>query len=73
MKRRWASKRVVSTFDVRALEAAQQLQRSQGHHSLAETVRQSIQVLKTIEDQKAQGFSELCVRHPNGQERVICR
>ena len=66
------TRRIVFTFDERALESAKTLQRDRKHNSLAETVRESISILLALENQRSQGFSELSVRNPdNGKERFI--
>ncbi len=66
------AQRVVFSFDERSLESLQRI-REQGHFSsMADAVRESLQVSRALQSQAEQGFSELVVRNPQtGEERVI--
>lgn len=66
------TKRVVFSFDQKSLARLEDLT-EQGHFSsMAETVRESLQVSRALQSQAEQGFSEVVVRNPQtGDERVI--
>ena len=66
------TKRVVFSFDQRSLASLEDLT-EQGHFSsMAETVRESLQISRALQSQAEQGFSEVVVRNPDtGEERVI--
>lgn len=65
-------KRVVFTFDERSLESLKQIT-EQGHFaSMAETVRESLQINRALQRQAQGGFTEVVVRNPRTkEERVI--
>lgn len=66
------SKRVAFTFDERNYKTLEELTDKGGFTSLAETVRESIQTSRALQDQVEQGFSEFVVRNPKtGKERVV--
>ena len=66
------SRRVVFTFDERSLKSLEQL-RAQGRFpSMADAVREALQVRRAIQRQADQGFTEVIVRKPgSGEERVL--
>ncbi len=66
------TKRVVFSFDDRSYDSLEKIKK-QGHFaSLADTVRQSIEVSGALQSQAQQGFTELTVRNPGtGEERVL--
>ena len=66
------TKRVVFSFDQRSLASLEDLT-AQGHFSsMAETVRESLQISRALQSQAEQGFSEVVVRNPStGEQRVI--
>jgi SpoU rRNA methylase family enzyme len=65
-------KRVVFTFDDRSLESLKEIT-EQGHFSsMAETVRESLQINRALQRQAQSGFTEVVVRNPKtNEERVI--
>lgn len=66
------AKRVVFTFDERSLESLETLKKKKGYGTLAETVRDSLRILRAIQKQSDDGYSEVVVRNPGtGQERVM--
>jgi hypothetical protein len=67
-----ASKRIVFTFDDRSAKALEQMTKNAQYSSMAETVRDSLQIANTIQDLSRRGFTELVVRNPkSGAERNI--
>ena len=66
------SQRVVFTFDERSLESLKEIT-EQGHFSsMAETVRESLQINRALQKQARSGFTEVVVRNPKtNEERVI--
>ena len=67
-----ASKRVVFTFGERALRQLRELQAQMELPSMAETVRQSLMIAKTLRDQAEAGFTEVLMRDPkSGREAIL--
>jgi Arc/MetJ-type ribon-helix-helix transcriptional regulator len=63
---------VVFSFDERSLESLQRIREQGRFSSMADAVRESLQVSRALQSQAEQGFSELVVRNPQtGEERVI--
>lgn len=66
------NKRVVFTFDVRSLESLQKLTEQGRFSSMADTVRESLQISRALQSQAGQGFTEVMVRNPEThEERVL--
>ena len=66
------SKRVAFTFDERSLDALEDMTREGSYNSMADTVRESLQISRTLQTQAKQGFSEIALRNPDtGEERVV--
>lgn len=66
------NKRVVFSFDERSLESLQKLTEQGRFSSMADTVRESLQVSRALQSQAGQGFSEVRVRNPEtNEERVL--
>lgn len=66
------AQRVVFSFDDRSLESLQRIREQGGFSSMADAVRESLQVSRALQSQAEQGFTELLVRNPKtGAERVI--
>jgi Arc/MetJ-type ribon-helix-helix transcriptional regulator len=66
------AQRVVFSFDERSLESLQRIREQGRFSSMADAVRESLQVSRALQSQAEQGFSELVVRNPQtGEERVI--
>ena len=65
-------KRVVFTFDPESLTALEEMQERGGYASLAETVKDSLQILWAIQNLAKEGYSELIVRNPKtDSEKVV--
>ena len=66
------NKRVVFTFDDRSLESLQRLTEQGRFSSMADTVRESLQISRALQSQAGQGFTEVKVRNPDtNEERVL--
>ena len=66
------AQRVVFTFDDRSLQSLQSIKEQGRFSSMAEAVRESLQVSHALQAQAEQGYTELVVRNPKtGEERVI--
>jgi hypothetical protein len=63
------SKRVVFTFDERSFDALTAMKVVGRYSSLAEAVRDSLQITRAIQSQAEQGFTEVIVRNPQTDER----
>jgi metal-responsive CopG/Arc/MetJ family transcriptional regulator len=67
-----SKKRVVFTFDERSLDSLEKLKEHARFDSLAEAVRNSLQVARALQQQKVQGYTEVIVRNPESkEERVV--
>lgn len=65
-------RRVVFTFDERSLESLEQITKQGHYNSMAETVRDSLQINRALHSQADEGFTQVVVRNPQtGEERVI--
>lgn len=64
------SKRVIFTFDDRALDAVAKLQ-ADGNRSMAAVVRDALQLAVALQNQAAQGYTEVVVKNKRGQGRVL--
>lgn len=66
------TRRVVFSFDERCLESLQKLTAQGRFSSMADTVRESLQISRTLQSQARQGFTEVIVRNPDtNEERVL--
>jgi Arc/MetJ-type ribon-helix-helix transcriptional regulator len=66
------SKRVVFTFDERSLATLEDITQEGHYSSMADTVRESLQISRALQTQAKQGFTEIIVRDPGtGEERVL--
>lgn len=66
------SKRVAFTFDERSLATLEDMTEEGHFSSMADTVRESLQISRALQIQVKQGYTELVVRNPEtGEERVI--
>lgn len=66
------TKRVVFSFDERSLASLENLTKQGRFPSMAETVRESLQISRAFQSQAEQGFTEVVVRNPKtNEERVI--
>jgi hypothetical protein len=65
-------KRVVFTFDDRSFDNLERMKAVGRYPSLANAVRDSLQITRAIQSQREQGFTELIVRNPRtGVERIL--
>ena len=66
------TQRVVFTFDERSLESLKKITEQGNFASMAETVRESLQINRALQRQAQNGFTEVVVRNPKtNEERVI--
>ena len=66
------TQRVVFTFDEKSLESLKQITERGHFASMAETVRESLQINRALQRQAQNGFTEVVVRNPKtNEERVI--
>jgi hypothetical protein len=64
-------KRVVFTFDARSMESLETLKERGRLDSLADAVRNSLQVSRALQQQKELGYTEVVVRNPETKEERI--
>jgi len=66
------SKRVAFTFDERSLTTLQKMTEEGNFSSMADTVRESLQISRALQTQAKKGFTEIIVRDPETEdERVL--
>ena len=65
------TRRVVFSFDERSLESLQKLTEQGRFSSLADTVRESLQISRALQSQAGQGFTEILVRNPETKEERV--
>jgi hypothetical protein len=66
------AQRVVFSFDERSLESLQKIKEQGQFSSMADAVRESLQISRALQAQAGQGFTEIVVRNPTTkEERVI--
>jgi Arc/MetJ-type ribon-helix-helix transcriptional regulator len=66
------TRRVVFSFDERSLESLQKITEQGRFASMADTVRESLQISRALQTQAQQGFTEVIVRNPEtDEERVL--
>jgi hypothetical protein len=66
------SQRVVFTFDDSSLESLKQIQERGDFSSMGTAVRDSIQISEVLQDQVADGFTEVVLRNPRTkQEKTL--
>src|SRR5882724_1074344 len=66
------TRRVVFSFDERSLESLEKLTEQGRFASMADTVRESLQISRALQTQAQQGFTEVIVRNPEtDEERVL--
>ena len=66
------SKRVVFTLSPESLAALEKLQEDGEYESLAATVKDSLQILRVLQQCAQQGYTELIVRNPETDaEKVV--
>ncbi len=64
-------KRVVFTFDQRSMESLETLKERGRLDSLAEAVRNSLQLSRALQQQKELGYTEVVVRNPQTKEEKV--
>lgn len=66
------TQRVLFSFDERSLDSLKRLTEQGRFSSMADTVRESLQVSRALQAQAEQGFTEVVVRNPETkEERVV--
>jgi hypothetical protein len=66
------AQRVVFTFDDSSLDSLKQVQTRGDFSSMGTAVRESIQLSEVLQDQVADGFSEVVLRNPQtNQEKTL--
>ncbi len=64
--------RIMFTFDERSLNTLKRIREAGHYNSMATAVRDSIRIRRTLQQQAAEGFTEIVVRNPRtGEARVI--
>lgn len=65
-------KRVIFTFDSRSLEALQEITTRGQYSSQGESVREALAIIRALQEQQEEGFTQLVVRNPRTEiERTI--
>jgi Arc/MetJ-type ribon-helix-helix transcriptional regulator len=62
------TRRVVFTFDERSLESLERITEQGRYPSMANAVRESLQISRALQSQAEQGFTEVKVRNPETNE-----
>lgn len=65
------SKRVIFTFDERALAALEKFKSDGGYKTMAAAVRDALQIAIALQSQASQGYTEVVVKNARGQGRVL--
>jgi Arc/MetJ-type ribon-helix-helix transcriptional regulator len=65
------SKRVAFTFDERSLVALEEMTEEGNFSSMADTVRESLQISRALQTQAKKGFTEIIVRDPETEEERV--
>ena len=66
------TRRVVFSFDERSFESLEKLTEQGRTGSMANTVRDSLQVVRALQTQAQNGYTEVVVRNPDtNEERVL--
>lgn len=63
--------RIVFTFDVNSFEALEEMKEEGHYSSLAETVRDSLQITRSLQKLAKRGYSEIIVRDPKTEEERL--
>jgi Arc/MetJ-type ribon-helix-helix transcriptional regulator len=64
-------KRVVFMFDDRSLATLQEMTKDGPYASMADTVRDSLQISRALQTQAQKGFTEIVVRDPETEEERV--
>ena len=66
------SRRVAFTFDERSLKTLEDMTEKEGHFSsMADTVRESLQISRALQSQARQGYTEVIMRNPTRVKSVL--
>lgn len=65
------TRRVVFTFDERSLDSLEQITEQGRFPSMANAVRESLQISRALQVQAEQGFTEVVVRNPDTNEEKV--
>ncbi len=65
------SKRVAFTFDERSLTTLREMTEEGNFSSMADTVRESLQISRALQTQAKKGFTEIIVRDPETEEERV--
>src|SRR5437870_12895634 len=64
------TRRVVFSFDERSLESLQKITEQGRFASMADTVREALQISRALQPQAQQGFTEVIVGNPDTDEEL---
>jgi hypothetical protein len=65
------TRRVVFSFDDRSLESLERITEQGRFPSMANAVRESLQISRALQVQAEQGFTEVVVRNPETKEERV--
>ena len=65
------TRRVVFTFDERSLESLERITEQGRFPSMANAVRESLQISRALQAQAERGFTEVVVRNPETKEEKV--
>jgi Arc/MetJ-type ribon-helix-helix transcriptional regulator len=66
------TKRVAFTFDEKSYHTLYEMAERGSYRSMAEVIRESLQVMQALRQQAEQGFTEIILRNPKtDKERVV--
>ena len=65
--------RVVFTFDEHSLAGIEAIKEDGNYSCLAETVRDSLRITRTLQTQAKHGYNQVIVRNPDTQEERLLR
>ena len=65
------SRRVVFSFDERSQESLEKVTEQGRFSSMADTVRESLQISRALQSQAGRGFTEILVRNPDTKEERV--
>lgn len=66
------AQRIVFSFDDRSLDSLKKIQDDGKYPTMANVVRDSLQISRALQQQAEQGYNEVIVRNPEtGEERIV--
>lgn len=66
------AQRIVFSFDDRSLDSLKKIQDDGNYPTMANAVRDSLQISRALQQQAEQGYREVIVRNPEtGEERIV--